>query len=358
MSALRVLEAITPSRIGGAEVYVADLCRELPALDAEIELFCPAGRPFVEYAKSLDLNPITWKTHGKLDPITIVKLAGLIKRDRIDVTHTHLSTASLLGALAAKLAGIPSVAHVHGLNSAACFKRSSLVIAVSKAVKRHLCAQGLPENRVRVVHNGVDMDKFFPMPIDDVKREQGFDPETPIFGVFGRLSSEKGQRVAIEAFALLLKDAPTARLILTGDGNDRPALEDLVRSLGIEARVRFVGFVPDIRGLIAACDAVIVPSLKEGFGLVAVNAMAMERPVVATTVGGLPEIVLDSETGFLNPPNDPKSIARSLMLLVQDKPLSERMGRQGRIRARECFEIKARIGEVLALLKEAAESNQ
>jgi len=101
---MRVLEAITPSRIGGAEVYVAELCRWLPDLGADVELFIPSGRPFVDYTVNLGIKSINWKTYGKFDPVTIIRLAGLIRKHNIDVVHSHLSTASLLGAWAATLA--------------------------------------------------------------------------------------------------------------------------------------------------------------------------------------------------------------------------------------------------------------
>ena len=144
---------------------------------AGVDLFCPAGRPFVDYASGRGISCHTWKTRGKLDPVTVVRLARLIRNSRANVIHTHLSTASLLGAFAARLAGVPSVAHVHGLNSATCFKYSTAVIAVSEAVKKHLCAQGLREDKVRVVHNGVDIAKFVPMPRDEARRELGMDTD-------------------------------------------------------------------------------------------------------------------------------------------------------------------------------------
>jgi glycosyltransferase involved in cell wall biosynthesis len=353
---LRVLEAITPSRIGGAEVYVASLCEELPRRGAEVVLFCPKGRPFADYAARRGLRCVCWPTCGKLDPVTLLKLVGLIKRERIGVVHTHLSTASLLGAFAARLAGVHSVAHVHGLNSAACFRYSSLVIAVSEAVKRHLCAQGLNEGRIRVIHNGVDLERFRPAPASDAKVALGRDPKHPLVGVFGRLSPEKGQRIALEAMFLLLKDRPGARLLLVGDGPDRAELLECARALGIERVVEFAGFRPDTVSLLSACDVVLVPSAKEGFGLVAVEAMAAGKPVVATRVGGLSEIVVHGETGFLVRPNDPNSIARSLAELIDDSSLCERMGRQGRERAEACFDFRAQAACVADILSETATS--
>ena len=351
---ISILEAITPSRIGGAEVYVAQICEKLPELGARVELFCPAGRPFVDYAANRGIQSINWKTHGKFDPITILKLASLIKKNRIDVIHTHLSTASLLGAFAAKLAGVPSVAHVHGMNSVTCFKHSTLVIAVSEAVKRHLCSQGLDENKVRVVHNGIDLTRLQPTSAWDAKSNLGHDTQAPLFGVFGRLSHEKGQRTALEAFSILHKDYPAAQLVLVGDGKDHDELRSLANTLQISHNVHFAGFVPDPSHIMSACNAVIVPSIKEGFGLSAVEAMALERPVVATDAGGLPEIVINGETGFIVPTHNPQAIADSLKHLLQDKSLAESMGRRGRERVQDCFDLDKQMMLLLSILQEAA----
>jgi len=362
VSEIRILEAITPSGIGGAEVFVAELCAEMPRQGTHVELFCPAGRPFVEYVSKRGIEPITWKTHGKLDPVTLIRLARLIRSRGIDVVHTHLSTASLLGAFAARLARRPSVAHVHGLNTATCFRYSTRIIAVSEAVKRHLTAQGIREERIRVVHNGVDVERFEPVSPGRslaprgcpaaAKIKLGYDPDAPLFGVFGRLAPEKGQRVAIEAMFLVLKELPNARLVLAGQGPEWNDLHMCARELGVEDHVQFTGFVHNVRHLMSACDAVIVPSLREGFGLAAVEAMALERPVVASATGGLAEIVLHGETGFLVAPNDPNALARALIDLASDDSLRDRLGTNARRRAEECFDLKRQIGLVLGVLRE------
>lgn len=351
---MRVLEAITPSRIGGAEVYVSELCRQLPDLGADFELFIPSGRPFVEYAANLGIKSINWKTYGKFDPVTVIRLVRLIRKHNIDVIHTHLSTASLLGAWAAKLAGKPSVAHVHGLNTATCFKHSTAVIAVSEAVKRHLLAQGLDPERVHVVHNGVDLGRFRPVSTAEFKQNLGYEAQIPVFGVFGRLSDEKGQRSAIEAIFLLAKTCSSARLMLVGDGKNREDLVTSAQALGIAGNVDFKGFNPDVRGLMSACDAIIVPSLKEGFGLAAVEAMALAKPVIATDIGGLPEIVIPNETGFLVPVNSPQQIVEAVEKLILDKSLAERMGRAGRERVEECFDLSKQIRAVFSILEGVA----
>lgn len=348
---VRVLEAITPSRIGGAEVFVAELYRSFAELGAQVEVFCPIGRPFVDYAKARGIEPITWRTYGKLDPLTVIRLARLMKRRRIDVIHTHLSTASLLGAFAAKLARRRSVAHVHGLNTATCFRYSNAVIAVSEKVKSHLVAQGLDERRVHVVHNGVDLVRFRPTPARDAKIRLGYDPDEPLLGVFGRLSSEKGQRVAIEALFLIVRDYPDVRLALVGEGDERHELESCAEALGIRGNVIFTGFVQDVREMMSACDVVLVPSSRgEGFGLAAVEAMALERAVVASEQGGLPEIVVPAETGLLVPPNDPQALAEATCRLLADPGLASEMGARGRARVEERFALGAQMRKVLDIL--------
>lgn len=351
MSHLRVLEAITPSRIGGAEVFVTELVASFAELGAHVEVFCPSGRPFVDYAKARGISPITWKTHGKFDPITIIRLAQLMKRWRIDVIHTHLSTASLLGAFAAKLARKRSVAHVHGLNTATCFRYSNLIIAVSEKVKSHLIGQGIKENKIRVVHNGVDLVRFHPMDMRDAKTKLGYDPNEPLLGVFGRLSSEKGQRVAIEAMFLIVKDHPDARLMLVGDGKDRADLEATADALGISDSVIFTGFAQDVRALMSACDIVIVPSSRgEGFGLVAVEAMALQKPVIASAQGGLPEIIVPGETGLLVPPNDPQALSDAVSELIGNPELGQSMGVKGRERVEQHFALGEQMRKLLEIL--------
>lgn len=350
---IRVLEAISSAHIGGAETFVTSLCATLPDLGAQVHVFCPQGRAFVDYALERNVPCTSWRTRGKLDPITVVRLARLIRVTHADVVHTHLSTASLLGALAARLARRPSVAHVHGLNTATCFRCSNAIIAVSDAVKAHLCAQGIPSHKVRVIHNGVDLARFQPAPIREAKRAAGLSESAPVVGIFGRLSPEKGQRLGIEAMFLVLKDCPNAQLLIVGGGPDRDELALCAQALGIESSVRLTGFVEDVRPLMSACDVVAVPSLKEGFGLAAVEAMALERPVVAAAVGGLTEIVAP-DTGALVKPGDPQALAEAVSALLSDPALAQSMGQAGRATVEERFDLAKQVRATYSFLCDIA----
>ena len=356
-SNINILEAITPSTVGGAEVYVAGICRLLPELGAEVRLFCPEGRPFVGYALAHGLDTISWNTHGKLDPVTVIRLTRFIKKNGIEIIHTHLSTAGFIGALAARLAGIPSAAHVHGLNTAIWYKYATAIIAVSEAAKAHLVAQGISPKKIRVVHNGVDLTRFEIVALDEAKERLGYEPGTPVFGAFGRLSKEKGQATALRAMSLLLKDHPNARLMFVGAGADSSPLKSEAEELGIAGNVDFVGFAHDVRRFMSACDAVIAPSLKEGLGLSALEAMGLGRPVVASAVGGLNEVVVPGETGFAVPPGEPEPIADSMRALLNGDGLAERMGAMGRKRVEEQFDLAKQTRTLFGALQEIVERN-
>lgn len=355
---IRVLEAITPSRIAGAETFVADLCKSLAESDTQVTLFCPAGRAFVEFAARRGLASVNWRTVGKADPLTVLRLARLIKARRIDIVHTHLSTASLLGAFAARISGRPVVAHVHSLNTPTCFRYSTALIAVAEAVKRHLTARGMDERKIHVVHNGVDLDKFTPIPVPEAKSRLGHDPEAPLLGIFRRLSAEKGHLTALRAMPTLLRRWPNTCLVLAGEGEELTTLKRSAAALGIADRVRFQGFVPDVRELMSACDVVMLPSLREGLPLAAIEAMALERPVVATPAGGLAEAVADGDTGFIVPANDPEALAQAVGRILEDRPLARQMGKRGRERVAAHFELGKQNRMVLSVLRQVLERQQ
>jgi glycosyltransferase involved in cell wall biosynthesis len=362
MSEFRVLEVVTPSRVGGAEIFVAELCSSFAELGAEVQLFCPSGRQFIEYATSKGISPISWKTHGKIDPVTVIRLASLLKRGRFDVIHTHLSTASLLGAFAARLAGKRSVAHVHGLNTATCYKFADKIIAVSETVKSHLVEQGIKANKIHVVHNGVDLMRFYPSDLYDAKAKlASANPDIlpdscdgPLLGVFGALVNSKGHRVAIESMFLILKDIPDARMVIVGEGKDREDLQRSTEALGLNEKVIFTGFEPDVRGIMSACDLVVVPSLRtEGFGLVAIEAMALGKPVIGSADGGLLETVIQNETGLLVPPNDPQAIATAACEILNDPDKAQLMSKKGREHVEKHFAQGEQMRKVLEVLKTA-----
>jgi len=338
---VRILQFITPARLGGAEHHVLQLCELLGARGHEVTVVCPRGRPLVPELARRGIPHLTPRTMGKLDLLTLWRLGSWLREGGYDLLHTHLSTASLLGSAAAHRVGVPVVATVHGLNRAFAFRRVGHLIAVSQAVRTHLVRQGIPANTIRVVYHGIQQ----PVAVPDgaqVRGGLGIPPDAFVIGVASRLRPEKGHRFLLEAAAQLMRQDEGQRtvVLLVGEGSERPALQAQAVALGIARHVHFTGFQAEVAPFLAAMDVCVVPSLKEGLSLVALEAMALARPVVASAVGGLPEVVEEGRTGLLVAPGQVMPLARALAKLAGDPETARAMGQAGRARVRRLFTVE------------------
>lgn len=351
---MHILEIITPSGMGGAEAQLITISRGLLDAGDQVTVFCPSSRPIVPYLRDQGIQPITWRTFGKADLHTALRLAVIARRQGVDVIHTHLSTASLLGGIAARLSGKPCVATVHGLTDVRWYKLAHVVVAVSHAVRRHLLAGGLAPERVVVVHNGIRLDRFVPVPAENARRASGRDPATPIVGLFGRLAPEKGQEVALQAWPMVAEQVPAAKLLMVGQGRSMDRIRALVARLNVQDSVELLGYTPRPWELMCACDVVVQPSLREGLSLSAIEAMALERPVVASDVDGLSEVVEHGQTGVLVPSGDAHRLAEAIVTLLRDPELRRRMGAAGRRRAMEQFDSVQQVARLRQLLAATA----
>ncbi len=203
--------------------------------------------------------------------------------------------------------------------------RLAQVVTVSEAAASSLVEVGVPRAHVRVISPGI---------VPNVARAES--PAEPIVGVISRLSKEKNVSLALRAFALVAKELPEAGLEIFGDGPERGMLVRMTKELGIEKATTFHGHVERARGA-GRFSVLAVPSAKESFGVAALEAMADKLPVVATRVGGLPEVVEDGKTGILVPPEDPRAMADALLSLLRDRAQTVRMGEAGRARAARLF---------------------
>jgi len=348
---MRIYQFITPSQIGGAEVHVMALCRKLTERGHEVTVICPRGRLLTEELRRRGMNLWTPRTTGKVDFLSLARLVVRLRRDRVEIIHTHLSTASLIGSLAARMAGVPAVATVHGLNTRTCFRYARRLIAVSHAVRRHLVAQGIHESRIGVIYNGVDFGRYQGAPDTTTLRARlGLAAGEMLIGAVGRLGPEKGHAHLIEAVAILVaRESLPVRLMIAGDGRSRQALEQLARRCGVADRVIFAGFQSDVMPYEAALDIFCLPSLKEGLSLSALEAMALGKPVVASRVGGTPEVVADGETGLLVEPANPEALAQALAALLRDPQRAQAMGEAGRERVARRFDLERMVDETEAL---------
>ena len=279
-------------------------------------------------------------------------------RDReIDLVHTHRYKDTVLSTIAAKLAGVPHLIRtVHGLREPMrgwdhlkfrvyetldavmlrCF--ADRVIAVSDRIADALRDEGYRPSLVTRVHNGIDLRKVMAMRRpEDLRRELGVDAGTIVFGTVGRLSPVKGHDTFLRAARLILDQHPGARFLIAGGGPLERELAALASELGIEPACRFLGPRADVYDLVSAMDVFVLPSLNEGIPMAVLEAMAVATPVVASAVGGLPEVIRDRQTGLLVPPADQRALADACLELARDREWAQRLGTAGRRVVEEQF---------------------
>ncbi len=333
-------------RIYGAAQSLTILATGLREVGHDCPFFTFEGKPYTEEMRALGFDAHPVRVRAKIDPIAISRLMRLYRELKVDVVHTHLSTSSLNGCLAAKLAGIPCVATVHGMSGKLSFAFADRMIAVSKGVRAHLIGQGVAASKIEVVYNGIPN----PPVVDRVaaRREFGFDEGDLVVGTVARLTPMKGIDTLIRSFKILSNTVPNARLLLVGNGDGETEYRSLTRSLGLDQKVTFAGYRDPVWPALSAMDLFAFPSLKEAMGMSVVEAMMMGLPTVSTDVGGLPEVVT-SESGLLVPARDEKAMASALLALVNDEKLRFELGAGATRRAEEVFGAPKMIEETLAV---------
>jgi glycosyltransferase involved in cell wall biosynthesis len=307
-----------------------------------------AGSELIGIMREMGLDVRPLPIAGKLNPAAPFRVAALARETGAQVIHSHLSSAALHGTLAGRLTGLPSIAHVRALNRAFWYRGATRAIAVSQAVKDHLVAQGMAAERIDVVYNGVDPDRYYlPCTREEAKRRLGVPESAPVIGIVGHLSSRKGHAVFLEAFARVAPRSPEAVAVLLGEG-ERAALEAQAAALGLKGRVLFCGFQKDVLPYYAAFDLVALPSVEgEGLPRALLEAGLLGRASLGTRLSGVPEIIREGETGFIVPVRDVAALAERLEALLADSSLRERMGASAREWIASTFTLEAMVTGVL-----------
>jgi glycosyltransferase involved in cell wall biosynthesis len=280
------------------------------------------------------------------DPRGGLALRSWLARHAVDVVHLHTARALSLAPylsrgpvriLTRRMDYPPrgSGAYVRWL-----YGRVDAVIAISAAARDALVSRGVPAERITLVPSGVELDRFAGLDAASARRELGVGDTDPVVAIVGSLHRRKGHQFLLRALRLAGERGPAPLLLAAGDGPERAALEELAAELGIAARVRWLGRREDVRPVLAAADVVAAPSLAEGLGVAVIEALAAGKPVVASAVGGLRELVRDERDGLLVPAADAGALADVLGRLLGDADLRDRLGRAGRARAAD-FSIGA-----------------
>jgi L-malate glycosyltransferase len=311
-------------------------------------------------AEGLELIPLAPRL--EMDLSAAWRLSRLIKQLKPDVVHAHdphgVAMAALALSMSTQLAKPPLVAQrrvnfrPRG-NSLSRWKYRQVdsFICSSEAIRQVLIQEGVPAQRVVTVHEGVDLDHVAHAPPVNLHEELWLPHHAPIVGNIAALVPHKGQKHLVEAAALVVQKVPDARFVIAGEGELRESLERQIREHHLEKHIFLTGFRPDVLSILKAFDIFVMSSVAEGLGTSLLDAMAAGKPIVGTLAGGIPEVVVEGETGFLVAPRDPHAMADALVRLLEDEGLRRRMGDAGLARARAQFSAERMVTETLKVYR-------
>jgi glycosyltransferase involved in cell wall biosynthesis len=349
----RVVHIAKVTGIHGTEKHLLSL---LPELNKNYEIIfailTEPDKPVYEYfdlLKREGINVYNIVIRFDIDPLCFWKIFLLLKRLKPCLVHTHLIHGDMYGIAAARLAGIENI--VSTKHNDDDFRRNVLIKAINSFLNRKVCriitisswirrfvieVENVPLERIRTIYYGL-AETEPANPEGSVRDEMGFGSREIVLGINARLVEQKGHQYLIEAFSHAYKQNRDVRLIIVGDGELKAHLQNCVHNKDLDSVISFTGYRSDIPEILRDIDIFVHPSLWEGFGLSILEAMAMAKPVIATNVSAIPELVEDGVTGLLVPSKDSSSLAQAIVKLSFNEDLRIRFGQSAREKWRKLF---------------------
>lgn len=362
---LRVGHLRVCTGIGGVETYLLSVAREQRARGLCPVVIAQPGAPTLALAREMDLETLEIAAAGPWSTLSFPRrLAEVLRAEGFHLLHTHNSYPFWAG-WACRKAGIPHVSSLHrpvvpvaspqaSPARRARFHRRQLqllfvdrMIPVSYATRDFYVAQGISPDRMTVVWNGIDPSLYEGQDRERVRAEFAIPPEAFVFGIVGWLSRRKGHQYFFQAGARVCRARPQGHLLIVGRGKLQREMRSLARSLGIEDRCHFAGFRLDIPHVLAAFDCFVSSSLKEGMPMVLLEAMASSLPVVATRVGGVPELVQEGEHGLLAAPRSADSLEQAMLGMIDNPEQAREMGRRAQARIERHFTLEQTVRQLI-----------
>lgn len=371
---------------GGAQASVRNLVARLDRGRFDVEVVSLSDGPAVRWLRAAGIA--TQVVEEADDAAAEAALVELFRLRPPEIVHNHMYRAEVVGTGAALMLpelGLPRpyiIGTVHSSRVRSDLDRALMrrltpqmdrLIAVSKAIVTKIEAEGRIGAPVELVYNGVDLERYsHTEACCTLPEEYGFPKGSPLVGVVARLEPEKGHQTLLDAWPAVLDRVPQARLLIVGEGSQLDLLETQAEALDLlgekcsgdhcvgtrgarpGARVLFTGLRDDVPNVTAALDVAVMPSYREAQGLAILEAMALRRPVVATEVGGVPEMIESGRTGLLVPPRDAHALADAIVLLLTDHPLADTLARAGHDYAVANFSIEHMVNAVTRIYEEGA----
>ena len=330
------------------------------------------GNPIAEDIQQIAHVPVDLIPVRRLqDPRGLPRLVFYLKKHRVDLLHTQLVTANILGSVAAKLAGVPTVSTQHTLDAppkgTGTYRRRQMmwwalrhfcdrVIAVSEETRQHHIRMGrLAPAKVVTMYNGIDLSPFSPLAPEEYRAKRaalGLPQDAPVLTTVAVLRPAKGIQYMLEALPMVLEQVPGARYLVVGSGEHESHLKEMVKQRGLADHVIFSGVRSDIPELLAISDIFVLPTLTEALPTVLAEAMAARKPIVVSEVGGVPEMIEHTHNGLLVPPADPAKLAKACLQLLQNSEQAQMMACNGRQVAELRFDVRQQVQQLAGLYQE------
>jgi glycosyltransferase involved in cell wall biosynthesis len=345
---LKILH-IDPERgWGGGERQVMGLLSYLSLRGHQNDLLCDPDGPLRKEAQGIEIATFPVKIRNDLDVRAVFSVRRLIRNKKYDIVHCHTRRAQALSLWVGR--ADPSVKWIVTRRMDYTVKRDWYhrhlykrridgIVAISQKIADLLAEGGVRKEKIRVIHSGIDAAPFQKAKAVESKSA------LPVVGTVAVIEERKGHRFLLEAAALLKQEGCRLKYLFAGEGSQKERLRKTAIRLGLEEEVMFLGFVPDIPSFLSKVGIFVLPSLYEGLGVAILEAMAAGKPVVATGVGGIPEVVEDQVTGLLVPPEDSRALARAISRLISEKGLMQEMGDKGWKRIQGHFTMEQMAGK-------------
>ena len=366
---IRLLHVADTADRGGGETYLSLLADRLARDRYVLSVFCPSEGLLPQRLRKIGIPVVPFEIPSLISPVAMGRLIRLLRHHKPDIVQSHGARPNFYAALAGRWARVPViVSTIHNslydyrissirrslylMGERLTFALSDRTVCVAAALAQDLTERsGRDPGKIQVIRNGVDLEAFDPESVEGsrVRREFGLKEETPLIGIVGRMTPQKGHLDLLTALVQIKATIPTVKALIVGDGPLRAELVQYARMHRLDDCCIFTGMREDIPTIMGALDLVALPSLSEGLPFILLEAMAMRKPVVATRVNGVSEVVEDGITALLVPPRAPDMLARAVIALFMNRELGSRLGAAARQQVERRFSLERMLQEVETL---------